>query len=168
MTDTIINLENEAGFDPDFDIMNTARDVVSAILKGEDFPNDAEVDILITDPETVHRINSEYRNIDRTTDVLSFPNTEWDSPADYESAGFADESLIDPENDHYMLGQIVLNEERIISQAEEYGHSINREYAFLIAHSVLHLLGYDHMEEDEARVMEDKQREYLELLGICR
>ena len=67
-----------------------------------------------------------------------------------------------------MLGQIVLNEERIVSQAEEDGHSVMREYAFLIAHSMLHLLGYDHMEEDETAIMEGKQKEYLDLLGITR
>ena len=67
-----------------------------------------------------------------------------------------------------MLGDIVISKERVISQAEEYGHSIRREYAFLIAHSMLHLMGYDHMEEGERVVMEQKQREILEQLGITR
>ena len=75
---------------------------------------------------------------------------------------------MDPETGEFMLGQIVLSKERIISQAEEFGHGIKREYSFLIAHSVLHLLGYDHMTEEEAKVMEDKQRTYLDELGIGR
>ncbi|MCR4788065.1 MAG: rRNA maturation RNase YbeY [Lachnospiraceae bacterium] len=164
----IVNLENETEFDPGFDILKTAEEVAGTILEKENFSKDAEVELLITDPETVKEINSEYRDIKKTTDVLSFPNTEWDAPADYECEGFSDESLIDPENGCYMLGQIVLNDRRIISQAEEYGHSIKREYAFLIAHSILHLLGYDHMEEDDAKVMEEKQKKYLDVLGITR
>ncbi len=168
MADVVINFDNETEFRPDFDIVMTADKVIRGVLEKEAFPIDAEVDILITDADTVKDINKEYRNIDNTTDVLSFPNTEWETPADYECEGFADESLIDPENRHYMLGQIVLNDERIVSQAEEYGHSIRREYAFLIAHSMLHLLGYDHIKEEEAAIMEAKQREYLEFLGITR
>ena len=168
MSDVVVNIDNETGFRPDFDVAVTADKMVSKVLEMEGFPLDAEVDLLITDPDTVKDINKEYRDIDRTTDVLSFPNTDWDSPADYECAGFLDESLTDPENGHYMLGQIVLNDERIVSQAQEYGHSVMREYSFLIAHSMLHLLGYDHMDEDEAAVMENKQREYLNLLGITR
>ena len=168
MSDVVINIDNETDFRPDFDIVMTADKVVRKVLEMESFPSDAEVDLLITDADTVKDINKEYRDIDKTTDVLSFPNTDWDGPADYECGGFLDESLIDPENGHYMLGQIVLNDERIVSQAEEYGHSVMREYSFLIAHSMLHLLGYDHMEETEAAVMEDKQKKYLELLGITR
>ncbi|MCR4989325.1 MAG: rRNA maturation RNase YbeY [Lachnospiraceae bacterium] len=165
---TVLDFENETGFDPGFDIEKTAESVIKTVLEGESFPCGAIVCLLITDPETVKEINSEYRDIDNTTDVLSFPNTEWDEPSDYECEGFKDKSLIDPESGLFMLGQIVLNEERIVSQANEYGHSVMREYSFLIAHSMLHLLGYDHMEEDEARIMEDKQREYLDLLGITR
>ena len=168
MMDVLINLDNETEFNPDFDIVKTADNVVQMVLQKEAFPYDAEVDLLITDADTVKDINREYRDIDKTTDVLSFPNTDWDAPAGYECEGCKDESLIDPENGHYMLGQIVLNEERIVSQAKEYGHSVMREYAFLIAHSMLHLLGYDHMEEDEAAIMEGKQKEYLDLLGITR
>ena len=166
--DIFLDLENETGFDPGFDTEKTADLVIKTVLEGENFPCNATVSLLITDPLNVQKINSEYRNIDKTTDVLSFPNVEWDSPSDYECGGFKDKSLIDPENGMYMLGQIVLNDERIISQAEEYGHSTRREYAFLIVHSMLHLLGYDHMEEDEAKLMEDKQRKYLDLLGITR
>ena len=164
----MLNFENETDFNPDFDLIEVASLVTDKVLQGEKFPYECDVDLLITDALTVKEINSEYRNIDNTTDVLSFPNIEWDAPADYESEGLSDEFLKDPETGHIMLGQIVLNEERIRSQALEYGHSVKREYAFLIAHSMLHLLGYDHMEDEERKVMEDKQKEYLSELKIER
>lgn len=168
MINVIVDFENETDFMPGFEPQKLSEDVIRQILIKEKFPIDTIVSLTITDDDTVRQINKEYRNIDKTTDVLSFPNTEWDSPSDYECEGFRDRSLIDPENGCFMLGQIVLNESRIVSQADEYGHSVKREYAFLIAHSVLHLLGYDHMEPEEAAVMEQKQRDYLEDMGISR
>lgn len=164
----MIIFEKEVEFDVDFDPEEIALLVTDAVLLKEKCPKDCEIDILLTDEDTVHEINKEYREVDRTTDVLSFPNVDWEFPADYEGESFKDEFLIDPDTGKLMLGQIVLCKERIISQAEEFGHSIKREYAFLIAHSMLHLLGYDHMEEAEAKVMEDKQRAYLEEIGITR
>ena len=166
----MINFETETETKDifDFDPKETALTVVDAVLLKEGCPKECVVEILLTDAETVREINKEYRNIDKTTDVLSFPNVEWDAPANYGCEGFEDEFLKDPETGLFMLGQIVLCKERILSQAEEYGHGIKREFAFLTAHSMLHLLGYDHMEEEEARIMESKQREYLEYLGITR
>lgn len=164
----MINFESEVEFPVDFDPQEVALLVCDKVLDEEQFPYECEIEILLTDENTVKEINSEYRNIDNTTDVLSFPNIDWDSPADYECAGFNDDSLVNPDTENIMLGQIVLCKERIFSQAKDYGHSVKREYAFLIAHSMLHLLGYDHMEADEAKVMEAKQGEYLDLLGIKR
>ena len=100
-------------------------------------------------------------------EVLSFPMTEFPSPADYAYLD-TDDSSFDPETGELMLGNIVISKERAKEQAEEYGHSVEREFAFLIAHSMLHLLGYDHMEDEERLVMEKKQREVLEILGITR
>lgn len=164
----MVNFETEVDFEVDFNPEKTANEVVDAVLRMEKCPKDCEVELLLTDEETVHEINKEYRQIDSTTDVLSFPNVEWDSPADYEGVSFNDELLLDPDTGLLMLGQIVLCKERILSQAEEFGHSVKREYAFLIAHSMLHLLGYDHMEDDERAVMEEKQRECMEILKIGR
>ena len=76
--------------------------------------------------------------------------------------------LLDPDTGKIMFGDIVINEDRVRSQAEDYGHSIKREFAFLVAHSMLHLCGYDHMEEEEAKVMEKKQEDVLGELGITR
>lgn len=166
----MVIIEENVEFETDFDKEEIAKEVVGHILKKENCPWDVEVDILITDSEEVKDYNREYRNIDNTTDVLSFPNIDWEAPADYESVNekeFKADSF-NPETELSILGEICLNKDRIISQAEEYGHSVKREYAFLIAHSMLHLLGYDHMEEDEAKIMEDKQKEYLAELNINR
>lgn len=164
----MVNFELEAKIDVDFDLYEVATLVTDAVLKEEGCPVECEIELLLTDADTVKDINKEYRGIDNTTDVLSFPNVDWLNPSDFESDEFLDEYLINPDTKLLMLGQIVLNNERILSQAREYGHSIKREYAFLIAHSMLHLLGYDHMEEAEALIMEEKQGRYLDKLGITR
>ena len=166
----MVIIEENIEFETDFDKQKTAEEVIAHVLKQEGYPWECEVDILITDSEEVREYNKEYRGKDQTTDVLSFPNLEWDAPADYESEGIDEliEMSMNPETGLFILGEICLNKDRIISQAEEYGHGIRREYAFLIVHSMLHLLGYDHMEEDEAKVMEEKQKKYLEEIGISR
>jgi len=166
----MVVIEENIEFETDFDKDVIAGEVIDYILKKENCPWEVEVDILITDSDEVQDYNREYRDIDKTTDVLSFPNIDWEAPADYSSVDEQEfnASSFNPETDLPILGEICLNKDRIISQADEYGHSIKREYAFLIAHSMLHLLGYDHMEEDEASVMEDKQKEYLSQLGINR
>ncbi len=166
----MIILEENIEFETDFDKEQTAKDVVEHILDKENCPWDVEVDILITDSEEVKEYNREYRDIDKTTDVLSFPNIDWEAPADYENVDEEEFncSSFNPETGLPILGEICLNKDRIISQAGEYGHSVKREFAFLIAHSMLHLCGYDHMEEDEAKVMEKKQSDVLNTLGITR
>ena len=165
----MVVIEENAEFKTDFDKQKIAEEVTGKVLEKEGCPFECEIDILITDSEEVKEYNKEYRDIDKTTDVLSFPNFEWDNPSDFESISEAELSMsLNPETGLSILGEICLNKDRIISQAGEYGHSVKREYAFLIAHSMLHLLGYDHMEDDEAKVMEDKQKAYLEELGISR
>ena len=149
----MINLELEEELDAGFDLAEVANLVVDTVLKKEGCPKECEVEILLTDAQTVHEINKEYRDVDNTTDVLSFPNVDFSEPALFDSEEFNDEYLIDPDNGLLMLGQIVLCKERILSQAEEYGHSVKREYAFLIAHSMLHLLGYDHMQIEDEKLM---------------
>lgn len=166
----MVIIDNVIEFSQDFDVQKIAESVVNKVMEAEGITEEVEVDILITDAEEIREYNREYRDIDKETDVLSFPNMEWEVPGDFESAinNPANDMCINPETDLLLLGEICLCKERILSQAEEYGHSVLREYAFLIAHSCLHLLGYDHMEEEEAKVMEDKQKKYLEELGISR
>ena len=162
-----IFLENEGELDLGLDYLELAEEVAEAVLDYENCPYESQVELLLTDNEEIQRINQEFRSIDRPTDVLSFPMIDFECPAEYDFLE-EDDSLFDPETGELMLGNIVSSKEKVLSQAEEYGHSVKREYAFLIAHSMLHLLGYDHMEEEERAVMEGKQREILEQLGIKR
>jgi probable rRNA maturation factor len=127
------------------------------------------VGLTITDSEGIHELNKEFRGIDAPTDVLSFPNVSYEKAGDFSVLlGEQLVDLLDPDTGKIMFGDIVINEDRVRSQAEDYGHSIKREFAFLVAHSMLHLCGYDHMEEEEAKVMEKKQEDVLGELGITR
>lgn len=162
-----VNLENEQERELPFDCYAVALQVVEQVLEQENCPYEAEVELLLVDDAEIHRINLEQRQMDRPTDVLSFPMVEYPTPADY-SGLEDDDSAFDPDSGELLLGDIVISVERAYAQAEEYGHGIKREYAFLIAHSMLHLLGYDHMEPEEAAVMEKKQEQALHALGITR
>ena len=113
-------------------------------------------------------MNLEFRQIDRPTDVLSFPMAEYDAPADFSCIDEESDDLFDPESGELMLGDIVISKDRVLSQAEQYGHSPKREYAFLIAHSMLHLFGYDHMEDEERLLMEERQRAIMQKVNILR
>ena len=162
-----IYLENEEGPELDLDYMEIANLVTEGVLDYENCPYESQVELLLTNNAEIQRINNEFRGIDRPTDVLSFPMIEYDSPADFSSVE-EDDSNFDLESGELILGNIVISKEKVIAQAEEYGHSVKREFAFLIAHSMLHLLGYDHMEDGERLVMEEKQRNILDNLGITR
>ena len=162
-----IYLENEEGPELDLDYMEIGNLVTEGVLDYENCPYESQVELLLTNNAEIQRINNEFRGIDRPTDVLSFPMIEYDSPADFSSVE-EDDSNFDPETGELILGNIVISKEKVIAQAEEYGHSVKREFAFLIAHSMLHLLGYDHMEDEERLVMEEKQRNILDNLGITR
>nr|WP_297766918.1 rRNA maturation RNase YbeY [uncultured Butyrivibrio sp.] len=162
-------VENETGATFDFDIEELARSVAEAVLKSENCSYNVEISLTITDDDGIHEINKEFRNIDKPTDVLSFPTISYDEPGDFSVIeGEQKVDLLDPDTGNISFGDIVINENRVRSQALEYGHSEKREFAFLVAHSMLHLCGYDHMEEDEAAVMESKQNEVLNSLGITR
>lgn len=161
-------VENETKLELPFDAKKTAGQVIEETLEYESCPYEVCVDILLTDNEGIRDMNREFRDIDRPTDVLSFPNVDYESPADFSDIEDRSEDYFDPESGELCLGDIVISIEKVYEQSKEYGHSALREYAFLIAHSMLHLLGYDHMEHSEARVMEQKQEEILQKLGITR
>ena len=112
-------------------------------------------------------MNTEFREIHAPTDVLSFPMIPFETPADYAIVE-EDQSYFDLDTDELLLGDIMISVDKVFAQAEEYGHSVTREFCFLVAHSMLHLLGYDHMTPEEAVVMENKQRTALDELGITR
>lgn len=162
-----IYLENEGDLELDLNYQEVAQRVGDAVLDYEQCPYESEVELLLTMDEEIREMNREFRDIDRATDVLSFPMIAYESPADFAFLE-EDESCFDPDTGELMLGNIVISKQKVVEQAEEYGHTVEREYAFLIAHSMLHLLGYDHMEEEECAVMEKKQREILDGLGITR
>lgn len=163
-----IFVENETDYIFPFDPIETASKVAGEVLDEEKCPYETEINILITDNEGIRLYNREYRNIDRETDVLSFPNVPFEVPSDFSVAEEMEADCFQPDSGELILGDIILSRDRILEQAESFGHSIRREYAFLIAHSMLHLCGYDHMEPDEASVMEEKQNHVLDRLGITR
>lgn len=141
--------------------------VAEKVLDMENCPYDAQVNLVITDNEEIKRVNTEFRGIEAPTDVLSFPMIPFETPADYNVVE-EDESYFDLDTDELLLGDIMISVDKVFAQAEEFGHSVKREFCFLVAHSMLHLLGYDHMIPEEAAVMEAKQANALEQLGITR
>ena len=163
-----IFVENETDYIFPFDPIETASLVAGEVLEEENCPYETEINILITDNEGIRMYNREYRNIDRETDVLSFPNVPFELPSDFSVAEEMEADCFQPDSGELILGDIILSCDRILEQAESFGHSIRREYAFLIAHSMLPLCGYDHMEPDEASVIEEKQKHVLDRLGITR
>lgn len=132
------------------------RKACNATLKNEGFEDSAEVDVTLVNDEMIQQINKEHRNIDASTDVLSFPLGE---------NGVYD---TDPENGAKMLGDIVISVEHAIAQADLYGHGLEREIAFLTVHSMLHLLGYDHVNGGlERTIMREKEENILDMLGLA-
>lgn len=155
--------ERKLGFDEEALI----RRVCEAALEAENCPYEAEVDVLLTDNGSIRVINREERGIDRATDVLSFPACELPAPGDF-SRVEEDPMLFHPETGELLLGDMVISLDKVVSQAAEYGHSEERELAFLAAHSMYHLMGYDHEEEEDRLAMEARQEALLQHLGITR
>lgn len=163
-----VELWNQVPPNLSFHYRQLAQQVVQTACEAEQFPYAPEVSITLTDDTHIRELNRESRGIDAPTDVLSFPMVDYCRPADYTLLEENLEACINPDTEEVCLGDIVLSLERVRAQAEAYGHSVRREYAFLIAHSMLHLLGYDHMEEEERAVMEEHQRIIMHRLGIKR
>lgn len=136
------------------------KEVVSRVLEEEKVSPEVDVYITLTNNEEIHKINKEYRDVDRPTDVLSFPMYERD-----EIAGLKNDTDDEIEK---ILGDIIVSIEKVREQAKEYGHSFERELAYLVTHGMLHLLGYDHMIEEEKAVMRKREEEILETLNITR
>lgn len=161
-------VENETGVEYPFTVEETVEAVAQAVLEAEGCPYEVQVNVLLTDNPGIREFNRQYRRIDKETDVLSFPNLEYETPGCFEIPSQQEADCFDPDSGELILGDIILSVDRIASQAEQYGHSMRRELAFLVAHSMLHLCGYDHMEPEEAAVMEQKQEQILTQLGITR
>ncbi|MBQ9580665.1 MAG: rRNA maturation RNase YbeY [Lachnospiraceae bacterium] len=162
-----LDFVNETDIEFDFSYEEIATKVIEATLDHENFPYDVQVSLTLTDEDTIREINRDNRDIDSVTDVLSFPFLDFPARGEY---GFLDDddTAFDPDSGEVILGDIVICLKRVIDQAEEYGHSRLREYAFLICHSMLHLLSYDHMTPEDEEVMLAKQSEILDILNIIR
>ena len=145
------------------ELIDTLKSCIEETLKSEDFPFDTEISLTFTDNENIREQNLISRGIDRPTDVLSFPLLEQDDDGElivYEE---------DMSENAVILGDILISAEKAVSQAEEYGHSVLREFCFLTVHSTLHLLGLDHeRSDDEEKEMFEKQDKILEKLNITR
>lgn len=163
-----VYLENETGVEFGFDVKETADRVVKKVLEREKCPYESTVNILLTDNRGIRQFNRDFRQIDAPTDVLSFPNIVYDEPADFGKVEEQAADCFEPDTGELVLGDIIISVDKVREQAENYGHSEKREFAFLTAHSMLHLLGYDHMTDDESAVMEQKQEMALAELQITR
>lgn len=162
MTEIIIENEQEK-LEIDEEICTVIKRAALAALEYEGCDFDAEVSVTIVDNGAIREINREHRDIDRATDVLSFPMLYFDED------GNIIDSDYDMDGESILLGDIVISAERAAEQAAEYGHSFRREIAFLTVHSMLHLLGYDHVNSaEEEKIMFSKQEEILNKLGITR
>ena len=148
-------LANDTNEDLDLEIIRQkALKTIEEVLKVENFNENAEVSLSIVDKDTIHKLNKDYRNVDRETDVLSFPMDE--------------EAFDDEGNPIFLLGDIVICLDVAKNQAAEFGHSLEREMMYLICHSTLHLLGYDHIEEDDRVKMRAKEKEVMKNLGVFK
>ena len=161
-------VENETEVELPFNIQAVLEQVMNEIMETEQCPYETTVSLLLTDNEGIREYNRDYRGIDRETDVLSFPNITFEHEGDFTSVESDEADCFDPDSGELVLGDIILSVERVLSQAQEYGHSVLREFAFLVAHSMFHLCGYDHMDEQAATIMEQKQEAVLSKLGITR
>ncbi len=143
------------------------EDSINISLNYEKVPYECEISVTIVDEDRIHDINKEFRNIDKATDVLSFPLNNFSSPADFENFDEQNASF-NYDTGELMLGDIILSSAHIIDQAKEYGHTRKRELAFLVIHSVLHLLGYDHIDKADEELMFERQKNILEMGGYKR
>lgn len=161
-------VEKETEVQFDFNEKEILDMVMAEVLEQENCPYEAQVNLLITDNEGIREYNRQYRAMDSPTDVLSFPMIAFEAEADFSIAEEQEADCFDPESGELILGDIIISADKVKEQAEKFGHSEKREFAFLTAHSMLHLCGYDHMTEAESKVMESKQEEVLARLGITR
>ena len=163
-----IHIEYEAVKLLDFNYKELIEKVIMECLECEDFPYEVEISLLLTDDNEIKAINKNFRDMDKPTDVLSFPAVEYYAPGDFSGLDKLTTEYFNPETGELILGDIVISVDRAIRQAEEYGHTVTREVGFLTAHSMFHLMGYDHMSDEEREIMESKQNQVLDRLNVLR
>lgn len=158
--------DNNTSYDINQDLMNEIEKCICGTLEYENFKTNVEVSLSIVDNEEIRELNGLHRGIDKATDVLSFPLLTLESSQfgiDNENT-YNNSNIVQP----LLLGDIIISIEKVLSQAEEYNHSIKREICFLVVHSMLHLLGYDHLVQEDEDIMFSKQEDILNNLGILR
>lgn len=165
-----ISIEYESKISLDLDYKTIIESVVLKALDIEECPYEVELSIILTDNEDIKEINKSYRNIDRPTDVLSFPMIEFNKSGDFSALEESSNEYFNPETGELLLGDIIISVEKVMEQAEEFGHSQKRELAFLMAHSMLHLFGYDHTDNInyDNLIMKKKQEYILQTLQFGR
>ena len=161
-------VENETDVSFPFTMQEILEQIMETVLETENCPYETTVNLLLTDRNVIREYNREYRDLDKETDVLSFPNIPFIKAGDFTVVEEDEAAYFDPDSGDLVLGDIILSADHVAAQAQEYGHSLLREFAFLTAHSMFHLCGYDHMTPQEATIMERKQEEVLEQLKITR
>ena len=164
--------EDESGQEKAGEYKALAEKVIEEALEQEGCPYEVTVSLTLTDPASIQEMNRDWRGIDSSTDVLSFPLLSFEREGDFSFLDQLDDNELadwfEPDTGELQLGDIVINMEQAAAQAALYGHSMQREFAFLTAHSMFHLMGYDHLEETQAARMEAKQEAVLSALGIGR
>lgn len=163
-----ILLENETELDIGIDYEEIADKVITAALDYVSCPYECEVNILLTDNKGIQEMNRQMREINAPTDVLSFPMIAFLEEGDFSIVEEDEASYFDAASGELLLGDIMISLEKVKEQAKQFNHSMKREYAFLIAHSMLHLSGYDHMIDSERIRMERMQEEILQSIGYTR
>lgn len=163
-----ILLDNETDISLGIEYEKIADKVINASLNYLDCPYECEVNVLLTDNSGIREVNRQMRNIDSATDVLSFPSIEFNEPGDFSIVENDITSNFNSDTGELILGDIMISLEKVSEQAGAFGHSNKREYAFLIAHSMLHLAGYDHIDDEERLIMEEKQNDILDSIGYTR
>ena len=163
-----LNYEEEGEVKLPVDCEGLAKEVIEAALDYAECPYEAEVNLILTDNDAIQEINRDYRQIDRPTDVLSFPMLSYEKAGDFSFLEEESEDDFNPDTGEVMLGDIIISVDKVLEQAQSYGHSPKREFAFLIVHSMLHLFGYDHIDPKDAAIMEPKQKQILEEMHIVR
>ncbi len=163
-----VYFEDEAALSFEFDLEEQLEHIISTVRDYVGCPYDVEVSVTMVDKQSIQEVNAQFREIEKETDVLSFPMMEYDNPIDFQGTAFRESLALSPDTEELMLGDIVLCSEVVKEQAMEYGHSELREFSFLVVHSMLHLFGYDHMEEEDRVEMEEEQRKLMNILGIQR
>lgn len=167
----IINFDVSDKYTFEFDYKKLAKKVTKQLLETEKINYDISYNLSVVDKSTIKKINKENRNINRITDVLSFPNIDFKKPSDFKryiKNDVYDVSILDLSTKTIFLGDVVMCYDKIIAQSKLYNHSIKREYSFLLLHSLLHLLGYDHIDIKDERKMFKKQDEILDSLNIIK